>query len=689
MIVFKNLELLKKHLTQDKDKKNLSQVRFINVDSISMWHEMKDFLSAEKFIFLSEFCSSEDTMPNLKRFYTVLKNETKTCCVLPLSEYLRVRPDFAEKEIKKILYSLSQETKNFRIYFLMYRLKSVFKSLEVGDVRKDDCIILLETEEESDYSLTIVQKSLNLKLQGTQANGFKNYLKYWEDMPKDSLYFYTNNAIYLQNQNFFDDVKVIANAFDLLRYYYNLPAELEKNFGNREDWEKLAVSIANTGSLEKTFCHELKTDSFKPSLFKNFNLQEKFQRWLLWLWCKLKSGNFYFAQCAKKSDSPEEFVEKIYLQIFDCDKNFSKVYDERKELLSYLQAPIPETFVDKIRQIDKKSALKILTDTSDSEKALFFEILQKFRYTDYDEVAEILQKNFPEPANYLSDSEEIFSAEQQEYFRRYRWLKITNKLNGDFYNFVCEIAKNNGQNVFSMKSRNQIIEEEYSDEAAIFFVDAMGVEYLNFFSKIFSVQDFKNFSVKYQIGYCNLPSITECNKDFLNGKNIIAEILELDRLKHSTKNYPENILAELNFLSALKEKILSALQSYKKIIICADHGASRLAVLSRKTKFDKSFESKGRKVFYGGRFANILSGDKEKFSNAFEYNDKIIFADYSRFMQQGGTGDEIHGGATLEEWLVPVISVERNKKILSAQKSKSASTTNKKYGISENKNFDI
>ena len=146
-------------------------------------------------------------------------------------------------------------------------------------------------------------------------------------------------------------------------------------------------------------------------------------------------------------------------------------------------------------------------------------------------------------------------------------------------------------------------------------------------------------------------------------------------------------MAELNFLSVLKEKILTTLKNYKKIIVSADHGASRLAVLVRKTKFDKNFESKAREVFYGGRFANSLSGDKEKFSNFIEQNDKIIFADYSRFIQQGGAGNEIHGGATLEEWLVPVITIERTEKIISSNKS--SAMPNKKRGIMANKNFDI
>lgn len=38
----------------------------------------------------------------------------------------------------------------------------------------------------------------------------------------------------------------------------------------------------------------------------------------------------------------------------------------------------------------------------------------------------------------------------------------------------------------------------------------------------------------------------------------------------------------------------------------------------------------------------------------------MIFADYSRFIQNGAPIDEIHGGASLEEWIVPIITVERN-----------------------------
>lgn len=186
----------------------------------------------------------------------------------------------------------------------------------------------------------------------------------------------------------------------------------------------------------------------------------------------------------------------------------------------------------------------------------------------------------------------------------------------------------------------------------------MGVEYLNFIAADLATLG-ENFSVKYRVGFCNLPSITEFNKDFLQGRNVAADILDLDTLKHQTAPYPENILSELNFFDLLKEKILLALNSFKKIILCSDHGTSRLAVLARKSDFDNVIDAENRTVYKSGRFADSFPDDEKNFPTALEFDGKIIFADYSRFTQRGSTGNEIHGGATLEEVLVPVITIQR------------------------------
>ena len=163
----------------------------------------------------------------------------------------------------------------------------------------------------------------------------------------------------------------------------------------------------------------------------------------------------------------------------------------------------------------------------------------------------------------------------------------------------------------------------------------------------------------------------------------------MDTLKHNNPPYPENILGELEILAALKEKILRALNSFRKIILCSDHGTSRLAVLVRQTKFDNAFPADGRQVYKSGRFADATENDEKLFPTAPEYDGKIIFADYSCFIQKGTPGNEVHGGATLEETLVPVITIERHEKISKRVILESSPAKEITRGIAKNKKFDI
>ena len=690
MITFETLDELKNFLRRDKVQRTFSPVRFINVDSLSDWFEMKNFLSTltMDFIFLSSYCIGDDTFPNLRKLRNDLQRETQTICVLPLSEYLRVTPDKAEPEIKCFLNLYKGETYPFRIYFLMYRLKSFFLSLKIVDPRQKECVLLSSTDTTDDYSLTIIQKSMQLKTGGEQVDNFKSYLQYWEKAPNESLTLYTDNAVYLQDKKFFDDVKVIANAFDLLRYHYNLPAEFKRNFGREEDWQHLAEVIATTGNFERAFCKALAVDGFGKSSFKNFGERERFQKWLLWLQCKSQDLG-YVTRCADASNSPEEFVIRIYELIFSFanEKFFDELCEERREILSLMKIIPPESFLERVRQADKKIALKISTDNSHAERLLIFETLQRFRFNESDAARKILQRIFHALAKYMSDvGNEIFTSEQAEYFCRYRWLKVTNHLTENFNRRVTEIAKNAGKNIYALASRNQVVSEEYSDGTAILFVDALGAEYLNFLAEDFASLTEK-FFIKYRVGRCNLPSVTENNKDFLQGKNVVGEILELDTMKHESRTYPENILGELEFLVTLKEKILRALDVHEKIILCADHGTSRLAVLARQTKFDNAFSAEGRQIYKSGRFADAMAGDEKIFPTALEYDSKIIFADYSRFIQKGSPGSEIHGGATLEEILVPIITIERRKKISEPKNLQPIKKIS--FGISKNESFDI
>ena len=88
----------------------------------------------------------------------------------------------------------------------------------------------------------------------------------------------------------------------------------------------------------------------------------------------------------------------------------------------------------------------------------------------------------------------------------------------------------------------------------------------------------------------------------------------------------------------------------EKIILTSDHGASRLAVMfGRENKF--KMNSNGE---HSGRCCPINELD-EKPTCATEENGYWVLANYDKFAGGRLSSVEVHGGATLEEILVPVI----------------------------------
>ena len=187
----------------------------------------------------------------------------------------------------------------------------------------------------------------------------------------------------------------------------------------------------------------------------------------------------------------------------------------------------------------------------------------------------------------------------------------------------------------------------------------MGAEYVDYLSNLFADLQEAEYAVSYNVGYCHLPTVTEINKDFLNGKKTLEPIYALDELKHSTFSYPLNITKEFDELKKIKELVLNAFnETTKKVIIASDHGTSRLAVLVRETKFDNKIKAEGLEIYRYGRYC-IGTALEQQLQTAINYDGKLIFADYTRFEQKGVPSDEIHGGASIEEWLVPIVCVEK------------------------------
>lgn len=670
-MVFKDVEQLKQFLKEDKCHADLNPIRFINVDSLQMWIEVKKYLVSlsDKSLQLSDFCETEDTTPNLNRLNSALRKNIQTLCVFPLSEYLRVNPERAEAVIKELL---SMEFQNndahmMHIYFPMYRISSVLQNIPNTDLRKKNSFLYLQTGEEQDYQLTIIQNSLNVHVGGNEIIGFKRYLQYWEQNPDKPLVLHTQNAIHFERNRFFDNVKVIVTPFDLCKdQIHDFPTILQEKMGNDEFWYSLAEKASEAESFEEACGLCLTTNRYSPELFETWSVLNPFKKWVLWLWTKARNKNDYLFECAIASESVNRFVSEIYTRIvkYIGTNEYAQKYKERKNALRNMRLTPPGAFWEMLQTLETINAIACLTNLTDIERKKVFDIIKGISFEARTPFVIALKTVYPELAYYLNNDASVNSASltqfHYDYFEEYKWLKATDSITSAFVEKVHAIAQQKGESVYLLTPRNQLVTEMYDDHTMILFVDGMGIEYADYLAYIFSDIDQARYRYSIKAGYCILPSITEINKDFMNGRQTVEPPMrELDEHKHANCVYPENIIKELEILKTVKDRALSALGGeVSRIIIAADHGTSRMAVRIRNTKFDNALpKPENTSVYKYGRFCDQNPGGAE-YETAINYEGKLIFADYSRFVQSGAPIDEIHGGASLEEWLVPVAVLE-------------------------------
>jgi hypothetical protein len=386
---------------------------------------------------------------------------------------------------------------------------------------------------------------------------------------------------------------------------------------------------------------------------KSINLASSpFAQWLYFIAVKLepqKIHNDYLRRVAEVSQSAEEFIENVLnylLQIPINAQDFWTLYQSRRELLQ--NNNFYETKVTDYVLLAREKGIHYLTDNTLTERQAVIEIVSQTRALQED----VLQKIYPALFAYLQRTE-IVNEEITEYFQQYKEQKLFNELRQDFLEQVRNFASSRPYN--SLPTRNELVQRITPAKKCLYFVDALGVE---FTALIREVANKHGLSASIEIGRADLPTITSHNKRFYEewdgGKKPI--IRELDNIKHGNgkTRTPVYFAEEFDIIERILKDIKFDLQSkkYEQIVLVSDHGASRLAVLHKQ---ELQVASKGE---HSGRCCPAgESSDIKEIHNVTTENGYWVLADYSRFKGSRAAAVEVHGGATLEEVIVPVITL--------------------------------
>ena len=460
---------------------------------------------------------------------------------------------------------------------------------------------------------------------------------------------------------------------ELLRAFPVLKGDLEESWGTKEDWERFAQEwkeCLSWGALaEKHFGIDA---HFSAILEREYKQADAYETWLYWLLLKVQgaSEDAYLSYALGKSRHWQDLWEHIFLSLSSLSfqmREFEKYCEGRKRLLRLLEGQtIPATWVseyqDAIAQKGRDAIWYLFAGTAWEEKMLF-QCLADYDYTK-EEVMGVLKTHFPDLFAYMKSF--TFTMHQKvperlvplltKYFDDYKWQKLMNHLTPDFKAQVNTLAEHRVYNQFPIRSL--ALSQMKKENTMMYFVDALGVEYLSYISEKCKTY---GLLLSIQVVHGELPSITSQNTEFMNPG--VINIKDLDALKHESQTYnyekqkiPLHLVAELKAIDGVLQTIRDGLltKEMKSAIIISDHGATRLAVLNDE-EYGAEFivgESKGQ---HSGRCCQVEEDPGIPFA-AYE-NGYAVLANYMRFKGSRKADVEVHGGATLEETLVPLLQI--------------------------------
>lgn len=457
---------------------------------------------------------------------------------------------------------------------------------------------------------------------------------------------------------------------ELLRAFPVLKGDLEESWGTKEDWERFAQEwkeCLSWGALaEKHFGIDA---HFSAILEREYEQADTYETWLYWLILKVEgaSEDAYLSYALGKSQHWQDLWEHIFLSLSSLSfqmREFEKYCEGRKRLLE--GQAIPATWVseyqDAIAQKGRDAIWYLFAGTAWEEKMLF-QCLADYDYTK-EEVMGVLKTHFPDLFAYMKSF--TFTMHQKvperlvplltKYFDDYKWQKLMNHLTPDFKAQVNTLAEHRVYNQFPIRSL--ALSQMKKENTMMYFVDALGVEYLSYISEKCKTY---GLLLSIQVVHGELPSITSQNTEFMNPG--VINIKDLDELKHESQTYnyekqkiPLHLVAELKAIDGVLQTIRDGLlmKEMKSAIIISDHGATRLAVLNDE-EYGAEFivgESKGQ---HSGRCCQVEEDPGIPFA-AYE-NGYAVLANYMRFKGSRKADVEVHGGATLEETLVPLLQI--------------------------------
>ena len=625
---------------------------FVVIDNDEMRRKVMDVANCEE-VRVSDFCR-DDSFPNMDELTSVLRDapETSNKILLGLGEALNLQygsinnDSYSNTSKFAVLSSLMEMLVPGKLIVVCMNLYTEVQKLHQNNPKFNaQRLCFIQSTENQTSQRRIIQTSLDLKRE--TVSGFKKLLKKLEAGQEGDIY--VKSSLPLK------DVEPVNCAFDALRLedsHFNG----EKSWLSDEQWEDYRKDKTLSG--------------------KSIDHWRTFLKWKLNL-----PKTPYLKYVVQKSQNAKDYKTNIFNALLDFswkDPEFTTLYAERKELLNGVTDGEISGYVTETQRMGDDWVYYLTNNTKRERQA----IISWFKEKDIDQIdLERFKTIYPDLYWYLSPYhfsipkvEPELQQKFEEYFEKYRRQKVTDCLWDDFLELVNQYSRDGSRPFNQLETRGRVLDQFDKDTTYLYWLDAMGVEFLAFIQNWAKERD---LNMKTTIVRTELPTITSINNSFFTEwkEGNRDSNKALDEIKHKGRSGTQNagyLESELVVIKEALDNIESKLKEnsavINKALLVSDHGATRLAVLNG-CEIPLEMQTKGE---HCGRCCPVNEINQRP-DCASEEHEFWVLANYNRF--KGGRKGivEVHGGATLEEVVVPVIefSVKSDKIVSVIENSKS------------------
>ena len=276
---------------------------------------------------------------------------------------------------------------------------------------------------------------------------------------------------------------------------------------------------------------------------------------------------------------------------------------------------------------------------------------------------EAYRKAAPVLDDYLSPFFDYGSFVLTDYFHTLRIFRIKNTVTEAFTERAYRAVVPD-----EIPQRDAILSKWNDGNTGLFVVDGMGAEY---YPLLIKLSERSGLTVEARrIVSAKLPTSTDFNRIKWNPSCVIPSAKKADNISHvghsahEMCDYAENLSETLQFFqTTVMERIAKALQKFPRVVVTADHGSSWLAAIANKDNLNRTISWNDPDDW---RYAKVAGNAEatDDFESVYRPDLEehyFVVRGYNRLDKRGGKPYGLHGGASLEERLIPFVALSNSR----------------------------